>query len=59
MSYVIQHTDTQKFVTFPGAEKSYIADILQAWQFHTREAAEKERCPNNEQVYSLQKIMGI
>ena len=59
MSYVLQHTDTQKFVTFPGAERSYIADILQAWQFHTHEAAEKERRPNNEQVYSLRKIMEI
>lgn len=50
--YVIIRNDG-KFVSLPGAARSYTSDMQKARTFLTREAAERERCPENERVVSV------
>lgn len=57
--YVIVRTDG-KFVTRPGSEQSYSDKLQHARPFETREAAERERCVENERVVSVRDlIMGL
>lgn len=39
-----------KYVAMPGSKNSYTAKLERARLFPTREAAERERCVNNEYV---------
>lgn len=51
MSYVLRRTnDTGGYVAKPGSRSSYVRDIRCARRFPTREAAERDRCPENEVV---------
>ena len=56
MNYIIMRQDGA-FVTPSGSASSYTRDILKARKFATREAAERERCPENESVVSLYAIL--
>jgi hypothetical protein len=47
--YVLQRDDGY-FVTPPGSPRSYTRSLTCARRFDTREAAEAERCPENERV---------
>lgn len=49
MRYVIQRNDGA-FVAPPGQKRSYTDKLQHARTFTTRESAEAERCPENEQV---------
>lgn len=51
--FVLQNTETGKFVAPPGQDKSYTADLTAARVFATREAAERERCVENERVVAV------
>lgn len=48
-----------KYVTRPGQEKSYTDDLRKAWMFRSREAADKQRCPGNESIVSLEALLDI
>ena len=49
--YVIKRTDQGGgYVAVPGSKKSYTRDILKARKFPSREAAEADRCVENEIV---------
>lgn len=52
MNFVLRRDDG-KFVTPPGSEKSYTADVTKARIFRSQEEAEIERCPGNETVVPL------
>jgi hypothetical protein len=51
-AYVIRRDDGQ-YVTPPGSEKSYTADVTKARIFRSREEAKIELCPGNETVVPL------
>lgn len=51
--FVIRRVGDDKFVAPPGREKSYTPDLTQARIFPTREAAEAERCVENEYILPL------
>jgi hypothetical protein len=53
--FVIQRDDG-KFVTPPGQHKSYTTDLTKARVFPSREAAEADRCPENEQVVAIDNL---
>jgi hypothetical protein len=55
--YVLQRTDGA-YVTHPGSAHSYTRYLQEARTFPTREAAERERCPENERVLILEEAMG-
>jgi hypothetical protein len=47
--WVIQRTDQGGgYAAPPGSRHSYVADVLRARVFPSKEAAEKECCPGNE-----------
>jgi len=49
--YVIVRTDQGGgYVAMPGLHNSYTRFLQKARVFPTREAAERERCPENEKV---------
>lgn len=51
MKYVIRRTDQGGgYVAPPGQDKSYVRDLRRARTFDSREAAEAERCPENEVI---------
>ena len=54
--YVIVRVDGQ-YVTPPGEEKSYTTRLEDARVFATREAAERERCVENESVVPLAAVL--
>lgn len=54
--YVIIRTDGS-FVARSGSASSYTNALQRARTWPTREAAERERCPENERVTSLQDAM--
>lgn len=54
MTYILRRTDQGGgYVAQPGSHNSYTKDPLKARRFPTREAAERDRCPGNEVVVSL------
>lgn len=56
MPYVIQRADGA-FVAREGSASSYTRDLLKARQWPTRDAAELERCPGNEQVRDVRALL--
>lgn len=51
MFYVLQRTDQGGgYVAPPGSEKSYTHDAAKARKFDSREAAEEDRCVENEVI---------
>lgn len=51
MPYVIERTDQGGgYVAPAGSRGSYVRELQRARTFPTREAAERERCPENERV---------
>lgn len=52
-AYVIIRIPDGYFVAYPGSASAYTRDILKARVFSTREAAEAERCPENESIRPL------
>jgi hypothetical protein len=56
MSYVIIRDDGV-YVARPGSARSYTPYLQKARLFPTREAAERERCPENEAVLSVEEAM--
>ena len=55
--FVIRNTETGRYVTPPGSRGSYTTALQHARTWSTREAAERERCPGNERVLSVDEIM--
>jgi hypothetical protein len=59
MAYVIRRTDQGGgWVTRPGSAGSYTWKLQSARTWPTREAADKQRCPGNEVVESVEDAMG-
>lgn len=57
--FLIKRTDQGGgYVARPGAEHSYTKSLRQARRFDTREAAERDRCPGNEVVTTIDAEMG-
>lgn len=56
MPYVIQRTDGA-YVSRPGSRASYTFILQHARAFPTRESAERELCPGNERVLSVDEAM--
>jgi hypothetical protein len=56
MRFVIQHTETGKYVSRPGSLRSYTNRLEDARVFRTREDAEKERCVENEETVDLHQL---
>lgn len=54
--FVLQRTDG-KFVTPPGSEHSYTFDLMKARTFPTREAADADRCVENERVVAVADLL--
>jgi hypothetical protein len=54
--YLIRRNDGA-YVAQPGSNSSYTRTLENARTFATREAAERERCPGNEYVVSLDEVM--
>ena len=54
--YILMRTDGA-YVARPGLPASYTPKLQEARTFATREAAERERCPGNERVVSLDQAM--
>jgi hypothetical protein len=58
MSYVIKRTDQGGgFVSKPGGAKSYTKDMRQMRKYPTREAAETDRCQDNEIVVDFNHML--
>lgn len=55
--YVLQRVDDGAFVAPPGSQKSYTRYLQEALVFQTREAAERERCPENERILAVEDAM--
>jgi hypothetical protein len=51
--YVIKRNDGA-YVTPPGSFRSYTQRIQDARVFQSKETAEKERCPGNESVVTIE-----
>ena len=56
MPYYLKNTETGNFVAPAGQHKSYVKELQFARPYATREEAEKDRCPGNEVVLSLEQI---
>ena len=46
-----------RYVAPSGSEHSYTTDISKARRYPTREAAERDRCPENERVASVESLL--
>jgi hypothetical protein len=58
--YIIRRTDQGGgYVARPGSQNSYTHTLHNVRRFSTREAAERKRCPGNEVVVSIDKIVSI
>lgn len=53
MSYVIKRTPDGAYVARRGSASSYTRVLQHARAFSTREAAEADRCPDNEVIVPL------
>jgi hypothetical protein len=56
MPYVIKRTDGV-YVARPGSRSSYTARLQDARPFNNRAEAERERCPENEVIVSVEEEM--
>lgn len=56
--YVIVRNDGC-YVAKPGRRSSYTCFLQHARVFSTRQDAEKERCPDNEHIESLEDILRL
>lgn len=56
MLYVLMKPDGM-FVAPPGERGSYTWDLRKARTFTSPEAAERERCPENERVVSVDSLL--
>ncbi len=50
--------DDGKYVAEPGSVKAYTRSLIAARKFKTEIEAERERCPENESVVPVERIMG-
>lgn len=57
MAYVLQRTDDGAYVAPSGGAAAYTRLLQNARTFATREAAERDRCVENERVLSLEEAM--
>jgi hypothetical protein len=59
MAYLIKRdsADGGGFVAKPGSRGSYTRDIAQARKYETREAADADRCPENEWLVPLEPLL--
>jgi hypothetical protein len=56
--YVLQRTNQGGgYVARPGSLRSYTRKLQHARTFATREQAERERCPENERVVTVEDAM--
>lgn len=55
--YVIVRADGA-FVSRPGSRRSYTDKLQDAQVFPTKESAQANCCPENEQAKSIEEIMG-
>jgi hypothetical protein len=55
--YVIQNTETGRYVTPSGSAASYTSKLQCARTFATKEQADRERCPGNETVLPLEQAV--
>jgi hypothetical protein len=54
MPYVLQQTDQRKwFFAGSGRKNTWVPRAADAHHFPTREAADAERCPDNERVVAV------
>lgn len=53
MSYILKNIHTGCWVTPSGSARSYTNKLQNARIFHTREAAERERC-GNERIQTVE-----
>ena len=51
--FVIKNTDTGKYVSRPGSERSYTTKLELARVYQTPSAADADRCTGNERVVSV------
>jgi hypothetical protein len=54
--YVIRRTDGA-FVARPGSRGSYTASLQEARIFKSLEMAKRERCPENEMIYTIEECL--
>jgi hypothetical protein len=58
--WVIRRTDQRGgWVTPPGRRASYTYDLTKAKIFGSREAADAERCPENEIVEAVEDLLHV
>ena len=56
--YVLERTNQGGgYVAKPGKDGSYTSKLQHARMFATREQAERERCPENEHVVTIEDAM--
>lgn len=59
MKFVIKRTDQGGgYVSRPGSEHSYTNALQKARTYPSREAAERDRCPGNEIILSIDEAVG-
>lgn len=56
--YVIQNTETGRYVTCPGSERSYTTKLQEARTFPTRESAKRDCC-ENERIVSIKDVVTL
>jgi len=56
MGYVIMRDDGE-YVARSGSDRSYTDKLENARRFPTKKAAEKESCPENEQVFAVESLL--
>lgn len=54
--YVLQHTETGKYVACPGAVRSYTNRLEEARVFRTAEGAKQEMCRDSETIVDLRQL---
>ena len=57
--FVLRRTEDGKFVAPSGSKSSYVRSLQAARVFQTREAAETERCIENETIVSITSLLKI
>lgn len=55
--YVLQRIPDGAFVARPGSRSSYVRALQLARVFQTPEAAERERCPENERLIAVADLL--
>lgn len=56
MPFVLKRTSDSKYVAQPGSESSYTTKLERARVYPTREAADGDRCVENERVVDVSAI---